>query len=672
MTSPTRPCLVVSMAFSAAFAACGNMNPAGYVPADTADTAITYGGYFDTDGDTIMDVQEGEESDDADRDGTPNYRDLDSDGDGIKDRVEAGDGDLLTLPVDTDGDGIPDFLDTDSDDDGVKDEVEHGFGSSPADTDGDGIYDFRDPDDDGDGILTEIESGRDGETDSDGDGTPDYLDTDSDDDGIADVYEAGTSEFESDPVDTDSDGSPDYLDPDSDNDGFSDAVEGGGTGAPRDTDSDGRCDFQDTDSDGDGLADADESVVGADPFDADTDGDGQLDGAEVAAGTDPLDPTSTADSPFVEVPERSAIDKSFGFDLSIHKADIAFLFDTSWAMTGTVNDMSDEFASIAGDLEGVIADAAYGYAHHEDYHTSPMGRSGDNPFYLEQQITTDIHLVQTQISSTTIHDGEDWTEAGHEAIYQGASGMGYDMECDGLFDDDDDVYPFIASPDDPFGGTAGEWDVADTPGGGTIGGFGFRDLALPIIVHATENPFRNGRTGSSVPGGCPQDATDEDAIGAMLDIGARYIGIDPGSWYHAALPYMQSIAAGTDSYADTDGDGATDDLLAFELSSASSSELRDTIVGAITELTDAISVDRVELQIEGDDHGFVTGVEPAYYADVESPLVGRTLPFTLFFRGIVAATTEDQEFILTLNVIGDGTLLLDSKDIAVIVPGSLY
>ena len=44
---------------------------------------------------------------DNDRDGIPNYRDLDSDGDAIPDEIEGA--------RDKDGDGLPNFLDLDSD-----------------------------------------------------------------------------------------------------------------------------------------------------------------------------------------------------------------------------------------------------------------------------------------------------------------------------------------------------------------------------------------------------------------------------------------------------------------------------------------------------------------------------------------------------------------------------
>jgi hypothetical protein len=109
---------------------------------------------------------------DADMDGRPNFRDVDSDGDGIRDSAEwavdtdhdgafdwsdsdsdadtlddsaeAGDEDLATPPVDTDMDGAPDFQDRDSDNDGLPDDNEAAAGTNPlfGDTDGDEVSDL--------------------------------------------------------------------------------------------------------------------------------------------------------------------------------------------------------------------------------------------------------------------------------------------------------------------------------------------------------------------------------------------------------------------------------------------------------------------------------------------------------------------------------------------------
>jgi hypothetical protein len=65
------------------------------------------------------------------------------------------------------------------------------------------------------------------------------------------------------------------------------------------------------------------------------------------------------------------------------------------------------------------------------------------------------------------------------------------------------------------------------------------------------------------------------------------------------------------------------------------------------------------------------GVDPESYS-ISDTASGQTVDFTLDFLGAVAATEEDQVFNLTLNVIGDGTVLLDTMDIFVLVPGSSY
>ncbi|MCB9793060.1 MAG: hypothetical protein H6741_10075, partial [Alphaproteobacteria bacterium] len=50
---------------------------------------------------------------DPDGDGYGAWEDLDSDGDGVLDRDEAGDEDLCSAPCDVDGDGVGDWLDPD-------------------------------------------------------------------------------------------------------------------------------------------------------------------------------------------------------------------------------------------------------------------------------------------------------------------------------------------------------------------------------------------------------------------------------------------------------------------------------------------------------------------------------------------------------------------------------
>ncbi|MDP2305817.1 MAG: hypothetical protein Q8P18_07295, partial [Pseudomonadota bacterium] len=610
----------------------------------------------DADEDTILDIHEG--TDDADGDEKPNFEDKDADGDTIRDIVEAGDQDPATLPVDSDGDGVYDFLDDDSDGNCIGDSVESGYVGTDneggaIDTDGDGVQDFQDTDNDNDGIFDIDEVTSCAATDTDGDGTADFLDLDSDGDGIADSYEGGATDFSNDPVDSDGDTIPDFRDTDSDGDTILDSEEGGTGGdptvEPRDTDGDGRYDYADVDADGDSLPDITELEMGTDPYDSDTDGDGFSDGGEVAAETDPLDETSVIDGIYVVLPERTTVEENFEFELNIERGDIAFIIDTTCSMGGTITAVATEFGQIVSELTELLPDAAYGVGGHDDYAYGSMGSPGtDKPFYLRQAITTDEDAVQSAFSALGTHSGADGPESGTEALYQAASGAGYDQDCSGTYDTTTDVFPFLADATDPFGGSGGEYYDEGTVDGGTIGGFGFREYALPIIVIASDNYLRDPEsTGyySSTPGGCPIDAGMSDAVAAFADIGAYFVGVSVNGT--TGYPQMITFSQATGSLADLDGDGVAAEEV-VETWSGTNAAFRETIVGAITQLVASIRFSRVDLSVEGDVYGFVTSIDPAYYADLGAENSGEILTFTLTFRGTVAATTEDQLYRLTL------------------------
>jgi len=302
----------------------------------------------DADNDGVADDVTIQDAPDTDSDGVPDFRDLDTDNDGIVDVIEVGsgcadadenavcdgpdgDGDgipdsiddaatfgdpTVTVPTNTDSTGSPDFQDLDSDDDGTPDvDGSNCTDTTPQDDRCDG------PDTDGDGAVDEID-GFDGfgvSRDTDGDGIADAIDLDDDNDGIPDTDEGAG--------DTDGDGTPDAVDLDSDNDGIPDVVEAGhggtdsngdgtldcagGVGANGlcdsvetsadsgtlnytviDTDGDGVRDFQDLDSDNDGIVDLFEGSSGCTdttPADAvcdgpDSDGDGVVDSVDSTDG----------------------------------------------------------------------------------------------------------------------------------------------------------------------------------------------------------------------------------------------------------------------------------------------------------------------------------------------------------------------------------------------------
>jgi hypothetical protein len=157
----------------------------------------------DSDADNISDKDEAGDSNlttspvntdaDSGENKGPDYIDQDSDDDGIADIYEAGDADLATAPRNSDNignynDNFADFRDLDSDNNGILDNKE-----SYEDIDTDTFNNFQDLDDDGDNIPDVIEIGGNPNSPTNSDNNVndgrDYQDTDSDNDNYLDNAE---------------------------------------------------------------------------------------------------------------------------------------------------------------------------------------------------------------------------------------------------------------------------------------------------------------------------------------------------------------------------------------------------------------------------------------------------------------------------------------------------
>ncbi|MCB9678817.1 MAG: hypothetical protein H6737_27180, partial [Alphaproteobacteria bacterium] len=183
---------------------------------------------LDDDNDTILTIDEGDETVDTDNDNIPDYLDLDSDDDSVSDQVEAATACMNPKSTDTDGDTVPDG-------------TEFGMGPGAGNTDSinlspyyDTIIDPCDTDDDGDTVPTDQEVGR--NTDAlvnltadlqaaegtlgvfIGDDIPDYLDGDDDGDSVFTWFEDTNTNQDALDDDSDNDGIPDFRDLDDDGD----------------------------------------------------------------------------------------------------------------------------------------------------------------------------------------------------------------------------------------------------------------------------------------------------------------------------------------------------------------------------------------------------------------------------------------------------------------------
>lgn len=723
--------LAIAMAFLlAALTACGDGSTrmdrdSGLPGADDARTPVVRcSALDDPDNDLISSMDEG--SDDLDRDGRPNDRDDDSDGDTIPDLDEAGDRDCSTPPVDTDGDGTPDFLDFDSNGDGRPDRDQ-----VTTDSDGDGIPDWRDPDVDGDGIPNNVEFG-DGATarDTDGDGTPDVFDLDSDADTIPDSIEGN--------VDRDGDMLPNYRDLDSDGDGVEDAIEAGdgdlatpprvcaaeinpATGA---LEADGLSDFVDADSDNDGLGDGEEVAIGTNPCDVDSDDDGTDDLAEGAyervncpdgrTGTECGCATRASCRippqhyyivlPYLGPPQERDLD----FGTTIRVADVFFVTDTTGSMGGTLSNVQMTVAAPGGLIDRIVAtipEAWVGGGQHDDFPFGSYGGTPDEPFILAIRQTPPerASAVRDAFNRIMLHGGGDGPESQTEALYQIVTGEG------GMW-----------TGPSGWGGGSGTYTMRRYVGDCLDGGWGapcFRDAALPIIVHFTDICSHNGPPDDDVSscqpyvGITPSPVTWEEMIRVLNRRGVKYIGINTsgGGWGggtrcatvtapggYSPCWFMKRTAIETGSV-DLDGNPLVYDLP----NSSDRTTFIDTVVGAIETVATRVPLD-VDTSVRDDPSDpqmvdarrFIKRRQPACLsAGVDRCWVApagiahedavATYDTATFF-GVVPGTRVTfritfqndfypggltaELFVAFIDVRGGGTTVLDTRQVYVVVP----
>jgi hypothetical protein len=573
---------------------------------------------LDSDGDGIPDSVEG--AGDPDGDGIPNFLDLDSDGDGYPDLWEGAE--------DIDGDGDGNFIDTDSDGDASLEEANgtpQGAGdedvdgddisnvdewgpdlTTPLDSDGDGIPNFFDSDSDGDGIPDSIET----DDDLDNDGIPNYLDNDSDGDGIDDQYE-GYEDIDGDGIpnflddDSDGDGILDGVDDDYDGDGISNLDEGWDANDPAgslDTDGDGIPDAMDTDADNDGILDEDEingpdGIPGTgdetDPANADTDGDGWTDLQEQICGSDPLDPLDTCDGFSEQLPGGVATTLTIPYVTQVQLGDVIFILDETGSMQGTLDDVANNFSAVAGEISALIPNVTYGVASFDDYNTPPMGSGADRPFHHGVSQTANLATAQNALDGLVAGGGWDWPESTVEALWQAATGAGYDQNCNGSYDAGTDVKPYNATAFDAFGGSQPGFATTD-PGAGTLGGNGFREGAVPIFVYTTDATVRNGgpNFGEGPNGGtlcAANDATPAGLAAVFQSMSAQAIGVTART--QDALGAMNTIAGFTDSWLDLNSNGVNDVGTEWMVWPSSTYNIVDLVVDGIELFTTLITYD---------------------------------------------------------------------------------
>lgn len=490
--------------------------------------------------------------------------------------------------------------------------------------------------------------------------------TDTDGDTIADQYEST--------ADTDGDTMANHLDDDSDGDTMLDRDEAGNGGDfctfPRNSDSDGTPDAFDRDSDNDGLGDDEEhGRYGTDPFNVDSDGDTVTDLGETAYGSDPLNGGSTIspDDFFVVLPYMDPEQhRELVFNTNLQVADVYFLMDSTGSMDGSIENVVSSLASvIVPAVEAEIPDVAMGVGSMNDFPTDPYGdcmRTGcDQPFWHWLDVTADdvpaVQRALQQVLDNPRGYGYDSPESYVPALWITATGNG--MTDGGASVPPKTTCPMM--PDEPR-----PWRGYPC----------FRPGALPIIVLVGDAPWHNGPA-NEYPYGF-STVNYGDALNAMLDIGARFIGVYVEHGMTEGLSAMQAMAQDTGTV-----DASGNPLVS---TSADGSVSRD-IVGMIQTLANFTPQD-VSTTTEDDPtdlygvdaRQFILRITPVRaeppdgaerWDDTTFYMVrpGTHVVFDVtFYNSIFPPRDVAAVFKATIVVLGNGVARLDARTVVIIVP----
>ncbi len=448
---------------------------------------------------------------------------IDIDNDGLSDSVDnvdsgSGLGEVtLGTPLpspNTDLAGNPNYLDIDSDGDGIPDNIEAQpttayLAPLNTDSDGDGIDDRYDSDQGGATLLNDPEN-------TDGTDTPDYIDTDSDNDGVFDIVENGDDDNVASGTDSDNDGLDDAFD-DVDDSATGEPTVNDGINPPNATNlgdedgdfsSGGDVDFRDIfDNDNDGIADN---------VDLDDDNDGILDTAENSLGIDP-----SADNDNDGIPNyQDQSDRGDGNPATCTDTTPANgicdgidpLFDSDNDGVPNHHDLDSDNDGIPDNVEaqptigyiqpsGVGAGITDGNNNGVDdnYETAQGGTD------LGAGVNSDTDLLPDFLDINSDDEGDnDTIEAGFTPAI-----TTNDSDGDGILDDYDDINGPIVQDDQTFGA-----------------------IGLPNNQNppTTEVDFREDIIGVDTDGDNSFDTVDlDDDNDGILDTAENTLGVDPSA-----------------------------------------------------------------------------------------------------------------------------------------------
>ncbi len=206
--------------------------------------------------------------------------------------------------------------------------------------------------------------------------------------------------------------------------------------------------------------------------------------------------------------EAGPQDKPLTFSTDVKSMDVFINMDTTASMGGELGNLQTALANtIVPAIQMEVPNTQFGVGNFEDFPLDGYGSSGsDQPFELALAISNNVGDVQAAVFGLSLGNGVDIPESNIEALYQIATGEGL-------------VGPAPTS-------------VASNNDG--IGGVGFREGSLPVVVSITDaishDPDSNACSNEQYAGAVAGVAhSQQEAIDALGAICGRVIQIASGS-----------------------------------------------------------------------------------------------------------------------------------------------
>lgn len=387
-------------------------------------------------------------------------------------------------------------------------------------------------------------------------------------------------------------------------------------------------------------------------------------------------------------------------EASLGVLDLHLSVDTTGSMDNEIDELQQNLAdTILPAIREVVPELSVGVSRFEDFPRPPFGDPrdssfrGDRPFQLLTPITSDESDILDAVArlDAPLGIGGDTPESGAEALYQIATGEGYKLN-------DDTVIP-------PYDGKAAR-------GGGELGGVGFRDGALHVVLHITDAPTH---WPSNYEGDFPDTHSLQDAIDALREIDARVVSIVSGlcksevggsdcddRFSEEARGQLEWVAFETGAVTESDNmaeecphgvDGVVRPIysgicpLVFDVTDQGEG-LAKTFTNAITKLVNEIRFERVTAVVANDPLGFVESVRPIATSD-DAPEIDDLLPagapdgepdtfldaragapivFEVTLRNVRLPPRDvPQLFRVVLQIFGDD-LIVEERTLRIVVP----